>query len=61
MLLGRLRQNIKFALLVRSLCADGVSKENIWITTQLQESLLLENPYVVCFFSCITALSEGNH
>ena len=45
---------------VRSLCVDGVSKEKIWITRRLLESLLEENPYVVCFFSCITALSEGN-
>ena len=46
---------------VRSLCVDGVSKEKIWITRRLLESLLEENPYVVCFFSCITALSEGKH
>ena len=45
---------------VRSLCVDGVSKEKIWIKRRLLESLLEENPYVV-FFSCITALSEGNH
>ena len=45
---------------VRSLCVNGVSKEKIWITRRLVESLLEENPYVVCFFSCITALSEGN-
>ena len=45
----------------RSLCVDGVSKEKIWITRRLLESLLEENPYVVCFFSCITALSEGNY
>ena len=45
---------------VSSFCGDGVSKEKIWITRRLLESLLEENPYVVCFFSCITALSEGN-
>ena len=27
--------------------------------TRLLESLLEENPYVICFFSCITTLSEG--
>ena len=43
---------------VRSLCVDGVSKEKIWMTRRLLESLLEENPYVVCFFSCITALSD---
>ena len=58
MLLGRLRQNIRY---VRSLCVDGVSKEQMWITRHLLESLLQENPYVDCFFSCLTALSEGNH
>ena len=46
---------------VRSLCVDGASKEKIWATRRLQESLLEENPHVVCFFSCITALSEGKH
>ena len=46
---------------VRSLYVDGVSKEKIWITRRLLESLLEENPYVLCFFSCITALSEGNY
>ena len=45
---------------VRSLCVNGVSKEKIRIPRRLVESLLEENPYVVCFFSCITALSEGN-
>ena len=40
---------------------DGVPKEKIWITRRLLESLLEENPYVVCFFSCITAVSEGKH
>ena len=34
-------------------------KKKLWITRRLLESLLEENPYVVCFFSCITALSEG--
>ena len=46
---------------VRTLYVDGVSKEKLWITRRVLESLLEENPYVVCFFSCITALSEGNH
>ena len=46
---------------VRSLCVDGVSKEKIWITRRLLESFLEENPYVVCFSSCIIALSEGKH
>ena len=46
---------------VRSLCVDGVSKEKIRMTRPLLESLLEKNPYVVCFFSCITALSEGKH
>ena len=34
---------------VRYLCVDGVSKEKIWITRCLLESLLGENPCVVCF------------
>ena len=46
---------------VRSLCVDGVSKEKFWITRCLLKSLLEENPYAVCFFSCITAIPEGNH
>ena len=46
---------------VRSLCVDGVSKEKIWKARRLLKSLLEENPYVVCSFSCITALSEGNY
>ena len=46
---------------VRYLCVDGLSKEKIWMTKRLLESLLEENSYVVCFFSCITALSEGNY
>ena len=46
---------------VRSLRVDGVSKEKIWITRRLLGSFLEENPYVVCFFSCITIPSEGNH
>ena len=46
---------------VRSLCVDGVSKEKIQITRRLLEGLLEENPYVACFFSCITALSEGKY
>ena len=46
---------------VRSLCVNGVLKEKTWITRRLLESLLEENPYVVCFFSCITALSGRNH
>ena len=29
---------------VRSLCVNGVSKEKIWITRRLVESLLEENP-----------------
>ena len=37
---------------VRSLCVDGVSKEKIWITRHLLESLLEENRYVV-FFSLV--------
>ena len=45
----------------RSLCVDGVSEEKIWITRRLLESLLEENPYVACFFSSVTALSEGNY
>ena len=43
MLLGCLRQNIKFVLLGPSVL------------------MVFHNPYVVCFFSCISALSEGNH
>ena len=43
---------------VRSLCVNGILKEKTWITRRLLESLLEENPYVVCFFSCITALSD---
>ena len=46
---------------VRSLCVNDVLKEKTWITRRLLESLLEENPYVVCFFSCITALSGRNH
>ena len=46
---------------VRFLCVDCVSKEKIWITRLLLESLLEENPYVICFFFCITTLSEGKH
>ena len=46
---------------VRSLYVDGVSKEKIWITRRLLGSFLEETPRVVCFFSCITALSEGNY
>ena len=46
---------------VRSLFVDGVSKEKIWITRRLLERFLEENLYVVYFFSCITALSEGKH
>ena len=38
---------------VRSLCIHGVSKEKIWITRRLLESLLEENPYVACFFSFV--------
>ena len=46
---------------VRSLYVDGVSKEKIWITRHQLESLRVKNPYVVCFFTCIAALSEGKH
>ena len=46
---------------VRSLCVNGILKEKTWITRRLLESLLEENPYVLCFFSCITALSGRNH
>ena len=49
------------ACAVSSVCVDGVSKEKIWITRRLLESLLEENPSVVCFFSCITALLDGNY
>ena len=45
---------------VRSLRLECVSKEKIWITRRLLESLLEENSNVVCFYYCITALSEGN-
>ena len=40
---------------VRYLCVDGVSKEKLLITRRLLESLLEENPYRVCFSSCLTA------
>ena len=46
---------------VRSLYFDCVSKEKIWITRHQLESLRVKNPYVVCFFTCITALPEGKH
>ena len=46
---------------VGALCVDGVSKEKISITRRLLESLLQENSYVVCFSSCITALSDRKH
>ena len=46
---------------VRSLCAEGVSKEKKLKTRRLLESFLEKNPYVVCFFSWITAFSEGKH
>ena len=46
---------------VRSLFVYGVSKEKIWITRRLLERFLEENHYVVCFFSCITGLSERKH
>ena len=45
----------------RSLYVGGVSKEKIWITRRLLESFLEKTPRVVCFFSCITPLSEGNY
>ena len=38
-----------------------MSKEKIWITRRLLESLLEETPYAVRFFSCITAFLEGKH
>ena len=60
MLLDRLSQNIKFALLGISVLMV-FQKKKIWMTKRLLESLLEENSYVVCFFSCITALSEGNY
>ena len=44
---------------VRSICVDGVSKEKIWLTRRVLENLLAENPHVVCFFACITALVHG--
>ena len=46
---------------VRSLCVDGVSKEKILKARRLLESFLEKNPYVVWFFSWITAFSEGKH
>ena len=46
---------------VRSLSVNGVSREEKWITRRLLKTLLEENPFVVCFFSCITALSEEKH
>ena len=49
------------ACAVSSVCVDDVSKEKIWITRRLLESLLEENPYVLYFFSCITALLDGNY
>ena len=60
MLLGRLRRNLKSALLGLSLLMVFQNKK-IWIAKRLLESLLEENPYLVCFFSCITVLLEGNH
>lgn len=52
-------QNIMFVLLGRSV--SMMSRKKIWITRRLLESLLEQNPYVVCFFSCITTFSEGKH
>ena len=43
---------------VRSLCISGTGKEKIWLTRRMLENLLEQNPYVVCFFSCITALKD---
>ena len=53
MLLDRLRENIKSVLLGSSALMVCQKKK------RLLESLLEENPYVICFFSCITTLSEG--
>ena len=35
---------------LRCHCVDSLSKEKIWITRRLLESLLEENPYAVWFF-----------
>ena len=41
---------------VRSLCSVGCSKEDVWLLRRQLENILIENPRVVCFFSCITAV-----
>ena len=43
---------------VRSLCLNGTDREKTWLIRRMLESSLEQNPHIVCFFSCITALKE---